>query len=308
MKSTYADVVIMSFNRKKCLERCLESVVKNTEPGYQLIIVDAGSTDGSREFLLKEYASKATLIFEDRCWSYAQSNNNAFRYSRSKYVALLNDDCEVCPGWLKVCVDAMENDEKIGHAAHVVLRADGDRVMSAGADILPNGNTTIPMMDLSYSKDRDKIENPEKYGYSMNYAYAGFGVYRRDILEEVGYLPEFPINVYWDDTDYGMKVNAVGLDVRLIPQSVIIHFMEHSGRENHALAAQYGRACFLDRWGIFLENNDGFHHGGYIDGEKSEFPTIYNGRNFGFGKYKPLPFPVNRKPINPEEISNKTWR
>jgi hypothetical protein len=275
------DIIIMSYNRLECLKRCLKSLEENTEMRYNLIIVDAGSKDKSRDWLFDNYLHKATLLFEEFRFSYAQSNNNAIRQSRGKYIALLNDDCEVKKGWLKKCVDAMEEDNSIGHACHVVLRADGKSIMSAGANLDKIGNTTVPLNHLDYydEQNKEKIFNPSE----RNYAYGGFGVYRRDILEKVGYLPEFPCIIYWDDTDYGMKVNALGYDVRLIPDSVIVHYLEHSGREMHPLSLNVGRRYFLARWGEFLAENEGYNPSDtntskpYLNGKKG---AIYEGETY----------------------------
>lgn len=300
------DIVVMSFNRKKNLEVCLASVIDNTSVPFHLIIVDPGSTDGSREWLIQNYSDKATLIFEKFRWSYAQSCNNGMRYGRSAYVSLLNDDCKVLPGWDTACINTMEKDKTIGHGAHVVLRRDENHVMSAGANIAEGGGTIIPMMDLEYQNpsDRDKIENPEKYGLSRNHAYAGFGIYRRDILERLGYLPEFPVVIYWDDTDYGMKVNALGYDVRLIPESVIVHYMEHSGREQHVPSTVYGRQCFMERWSDSLKKNSG-----YSPDEKNKVrPYLNNSEGEYNGEsYKPLKFPVSGIALNPVNCE-PTWK
>lgn len=311
-ESSYCDIIVMSYNRLDCLKRCLKSVVKHTEPGYQLIIVDAGSKDGSRKWLMANYADKATLIFEDKCWSYAQSNNNAFRYSRSKYISLLNDDCEVTPGWLSSCINAMENDDHIGQAAHVLLYGDKSRVMSAGANIAGDWTSPAPFQGWRYDDPeiRKIIENPEEYGYSRNFAYAGFSVYRRDLLEKLGYLPEFPVTIYWDDTDFGLKINSAGYDVRLIPESVIVHFMDHACRDTHERSMEAGKHAINQRWGCFISEN-----GGYAPklGEEKIKPflltpegeriTLENGE-----KYKPLPYPVNRTPKSPGELEVHTWR
>lgn len=302
--SAVADVVVTTFNRIECLKKSLQSIREHTACNYQLIVIDVGSKDGTREYLLREWADKATLIFEQRRFSYAQSCNNGMRYGRAKYIAMINDDCEATPGWLDNAVNAMEKDPTIGHGAHVVLRADRNHIMSAGANVNRGGCTTIPFMDFEWEKpeQRAKVQNPENYGYSRNFAYAGFGVYRRDLLEKLGYLPEFPVVIYFDDTDYGMKVNSLGYDVRLIPDSVIVHFMVHENREFHPLSANIGHLCFNSRWSEFLNNNDGYRGGEprpYLNGRKG---LIYDGE-----PYKPLGFAVEGRPKGLNEVEH-TWQ
>lgn len=300
------DILIISYNRIEYLKRCLKSVEDfSKDVNYQLIISDPGSKDGSREWLFKNYSEKATLIFENRRWSYAQSVNNGFRYGRSKYCVTLNEDCEATENWLSNALRVMEKDDTIGHGAFVVLRADRNKIMSAGANVNHCGTTVIPLMDKKYNdpKDRDRVFNHSKYNLSNNYAYAGFGVYRRDLLERLGYLPEFPVVIYFDDTDYCMKVNAIGYDVRLIPDSVIVHFVVHSGREQHEKSARIGRTCFNQRWGAFLKEN-----GGYSPPDRlgNKIRPHINGEYIFSEEYKPLGFPVDGKPREISEVEN-TW-
>jgi GT2 family glycosyltransferase len=244
-------VIISNLNRLEWLKRCLQSIEMFTKDvEYELVIVDAGSKDGSREYLSKNYQKKATLIFEGRLFSYAQSNNRAMRLCREPYIALMNNDCEATSVWLRTAIDRMEEDKQIGHLAHKVLRSDGIRIMSHGANFDRNGNTIIPFLDCHRDDPRVNQEG--------NYGYAGFGVYRRDVYEKVGGLPEWPVTIYWDDSDYGLRVNALGLDVRYYPKSVIIHFMPENERSSHNQSAVIGRKYFMDKWGAFLSKNNGY--------------------------------------------------
>ncbi len=298
-----ADIVITTFNRLSNLKRCLKSVFTNTEASYQLIIIDAGSTDGTREWLHSNIVipNRGTVIYEQRRFSYAQSCNNGMRYGRAKYVAMVNDDCEVHTGWLKACIDALDNDDKIGHAAHVVLYKSG-KIMSAGANLLSDGTTDLPNAkeDWNDPQIREMMMNlPNK-----NFAYAGFGVYRRDLLERLGYLIELPVVIYRDDVDWGLKVNAAGYDVRLIPESVITHFMQHTNREFHKASYTIGKKGFDQRWGKFLEEN-----GGYAPGMNDKIRPKLTGHKGKYNgePYKPLGFAVDGFPREIEEVE-QTWK
>jgi len=246
-----ADVIVMNFNRLPWLIRCLESIEAHTKDvTYELTIVDAGSSDGSREFLLQHFPHH-TLVFESRPYSYEQSNNRAMRFGRAPYVALMNNDCMALPGWLRNGIDALKADPLIGFAVHKVLRPDGKTIMCHGANVDENGNTVIPF--LGADKDDPSVSRP------MNMVYSGFGVYRRDVLEAAGFFQEIPVRIYWSDTDFGMKVYAMGLQVRYIPESAIIHAMVHAERgPEHGMSDIIGRRYFMDKWGDFLRAKRGF--------------------------------------------------
>jgi len=51
MRKVDLSIIILSYNTKKLLENCLESVIKNSPPRTEIIVVDNGSTDGSKEYI-----------------------------------------------------------------------------------------------------------------------------------------------------------------------------------------------------------------------------------------------------------------
>lgn len=252
MKQYEASIIVMNKNRLDLLAGCLSSIEENTKDvDYELIIVDALSTDNSRDYLFGNWRNKAVIIFEKDNTTYAESNNKAMRWSSGKYIYLLNNDCKVHAGWLRNAIDFAENDKQIGHVASLVLWADG-KIMSHGSNINKRGYSEVPFMKQFPSENSNKIGN---------YAYAGFGLYRRDVLEKIGYLPEFDVPIYWDDTSYGMDVWRCDYDVRYCPSSIITHCLYHSDREHHKGAIEKGQKEFMRLWGKFLEENNGFYPG-----------------------------------------------
>lgn len=251
MKKNYeASIIVMNRNRKKLLFNCLEAIEKNTKDvNYELIIVDSLSLDGSRELLFNKYQDKATLIFEKDDTSYAVSNNKAMKWSSGKYIYLLNNDCIPHVGWLRNAIDYAENDKQIGHVASLVLWPDST-VMSYGCNITKEGYSELP-----FSKCLANIPELQRPG---NYAYAGFGLYRRDLLEEIGYLPDFDVPIYFDDTHYGMEIWRLGFNVRFCPDSIITHTLYHTDRSHHNGAQERGLKAFMNVWSNFLQENDGF--------------------------------------------------
>lgn len=243
-------IIVMNKNRIDLLQNCLESIEKYTKDvNYELIIVDALSTDGSRDYLLTNWANKASLIFEKDNFSYAESSNKAFKWCKSKYIYLLNNDCEVTPGWLRCAIDFAEINHNIGHIASLVLNHDGT-VRSHGANLKANGMSIIP-----YNKY--KIDNI-KLKEIRNYAYAGLGLYKRNVWNKVGYIPILGNRLYWEDTAYGLEVWRAGYTVTYCPSSVVIHVYHPSERDGFNEEIKKGHKAFMDIWGEFLEVNNGF--------------------------------------------------
>ena len=88
-------VVIPCFNRKNTLPRSIESVINQTYKPSEIIIVDDGSTDGTRDFILKSYPD-IKYFFQTKK-GVSSARNKGIRESSSKWIAFLDSDDEWLP-------------------------------------------------------------------------------------------------------------------------------------------------------------------------------------------------------------------
>ena len=96
-------VVMLSFNQLDFLPRAIDSVLDQESVDLQLIIVDPGSTDGSREFIRKiaKEDNRVIFIFEPDGGP-ADGLNKGFRRAEHEFVGYLNSDDVYFPSTLKV--------------------------------------------------------------------------------------------------------------------------------------------------------------------------------------------------------------
>lgn len=83
-----------------------ESLAKHTFHPFELIIIDNGSTDGSKEYFK---SVGATVIGNDGNYSYPYCQNQGIRAAKGETLAFLNNDLVVSPDWDKNLIDAMES-------------------------------------------------------------------------------------------------------------------------------------------------------------------------------------------------------
>ena len=74
MQSPKVSIIIVNFNGKNLLEKCLNSLFKIDYDNYEVILVDNNSTDESVEFIQKNYSS-IVLIQLDSNNGFAEPNN-----------------------------------------------------------------------------------------------------------------------------------------------------------------------------------------------------------------------------------------
>jgi GT2 family glycosyltransferase len=99
-------VVIPSYNRAYCIGRAVDSVLSQSYPQLEVIVVDDGSTDGTAEFLGDRYASEPRVrCIRQENRGISAARNTGLRAARGDYIALLDSD-DVWKQWkvdLQVC-------------------------------------------------------------------------------------------------------------------------------------------------------------------------------------------------------------
>ncbi|HUV05708.1 MAG TPA: glycosyltransferase family 2 protein [Armatimonadota bacterium] len=97
-------VVIVNWNTRDYLLRCLESIRADSSAGAaEVIVVDNGSSDGSAQ-MVRERFGEVSLIENAENLGYAEANNQGISASRGEYILLLNPDTELKPGVLGALV------------------------------------------------------------------------------------------------------------------------------------------------------------------------------------------------------------
>ncbi len=93
-------IVTICFNQFEYLPRCVESVTEQGFDDYEHIVVDPGSTDGSREWLATKQNSRLKAVLKPDTGP-AQGLNNGLQMCRGEILVYLNSDDELAPGALQ---------------------------------------------------------------------------------------------------------------------------------------------------------------------------------------------------------------
>jgi len=96
-------VIILNYNGKRFLNRCLSSLFKSDYPDYEVILVDNNSTDGSVEFVLRHFAGLKNLdiIKLSKNRGFSTGNNIGAKNAEGYYLAFLNTDTETSQNCVK---------------------------------------------------------------------------------------------------------------------------------------------------------------------------------------------------------------
>ena len=104
-------VVIPSWNGRELLASMLPTLDAQTYRDFRTLVVDNGSTDGTVEWLQSEWPDVEVLALA-RNVGFAPAVNRGVAAGEEDYVALLNNDMELDPGWLEALVHALDADPR----------------------------------------------------------------------------------------------------------------------------------------------------------------------------------------------------
>jgi glycosyltransferase involved in cell wall biosynthesis len=107
-------VIVATFNRAHIISPALESALQQTLTNYEIIVVDDGSTDNTREFLTRRYGDKIRYIGKTKNEGLASARNTGIEASRGTYIALLDDDDLWLPEKLALQVHRAQKNPALG--------------------------------------------------------------------------------------------------------------------------------------------------------------------------------------------------
>ena len=102
-------IIIPTFERKHLIGRALDSVLKQTQPAREVIVIDDGSSDGTAGWIKKAYPS--IILIEQKNKGVSAARNTGIRNAKSKWVALLDSDDEWLPEKLETQAELLQKNE-----------------------------------------------------------------------------------------------------------------------------------------------------------------------------------------------------
>ncbi len=234
-----ASIIVLSWNGASYLPNCLRALFAQDYEGFEVIVVDNGSTDGSADLVAGQFP-QVHLIRNAQTLGFAVGNNIGLRAASGDVLVLLNQDTEVHPGWLKSLVEVVQ-DDSVGIVGCKLLYPDGT-IQHAGACLEGARGESIHIG--RGEPDEGQYDQCADVDFVTGAALA----LTRQALTRIGFLDEGFAPVYYEDVDWCYRARKAGLRVVYAPQAVVTHHESTSVRIQsyaHKAVYHYGRLRLL---------------------------------------------------------------
>lgn len=239
-----ASIVLPNLNGAGWLAGCIESLLAQTRPDFELIIVDNGSTDESLA-TAREAAGRenVTLIENGENTGFSKAVNQGIRAAKAPYVLLFNNDAFARPDMLEQLVAAMEEDPRTFAVQCQMLRHyEPDKADDTG--------DFATLVGWVFKRgDGLAAARYQKPGRIFS-ACGGAALYRREALDVIGLFDE-SFFAYYEDVDISWRANSMGYRNRYAPKAVCTHISgattggAKGARYNDFKSVQSGRNSLL---------------------------------------------------------------
>jgi GT2 family glycosyltransferase len=212
-------VIILNYNGKPFIERCLQSVFETSYPNLEVVFFDNASTDGSIRFVKELFGDdpRLKIVTNRENLGFAVGNNIAAKHARSDFFVFLNNDTEVDPSWINELMSVVLSDPSIGVCGCKVITIDRKTVNSVGAFVDRYGDVYLRGRGAHSVHYKSPVRTFLAHGVAF--------LIKRKVWEEVGgFDPKYFAGI--EDIDLCWRVQLLGYKVVVNPHAVVYHVGE----------------------------------------------------------------------------------
>jgi GT2 family glycosyltransferase len=237
-QDTRCDIIIPVWNKAAFTRDCVDSVSRNTDAGYRIIIVDNGSDAETRRYLEglgRDNAAFITVARNEKNIGFVKAANQGLRLSDAPYTCLLNNDTIVAKGWLAEMLKVADSAGDIGI-------------------VNPSSNNLgqRPARGESVDDYAARLLKEETGAYVELGSAVGFCMLiKRGVIDKIGLFDEIYGMGNFEDTDFSRRAIRAGFRCVRACGAYVYHkegtSFVRSKRFDEEFAAN--RAIYESRWG-----------------------------------------------------------
>lgn len=245
-------VNIVTYNSERDIELCLKAVFQQEYPVNEVIVIDNDSKDSTRN-ILKSYASRITIAFNNNNEGFAKAHNQAIHLSSSDYCLILNPDVILNPDYLSILMQHVETHdrERIGSLTGKLVRKDNPKTVDSCGITM---NKARRAFDLGSEESSDVwMKTQNVFGVS-----GAAALYNRKMIEEISYNGQFFDDLFFaykEDVDVAWRAHLFGWKATCVPQAIGFHERGWKAGHRQQQSLFVRKLSYINRYKMILKND-----------------------------------------------------
>ncbi len=203
-------VIIVTCDRPQVLRRCLEHVLAQEYPRFEVIVVDNSSLQAETCAVVQDFPLVHYIRSDTRRANPAYMRNQGIDQSRGEILAFIDDDSLVTPGWMNALVEGL-SDPAVGGVTGRVIEKSAPVVDTTDIGrLLPDGTLVMNFNNVTGEN------TPVDFIYGCNQAI------KKSALAEHGLFDPWFAMAY-EDTEIGLRLRRSGYQLLFVPNMKVEH-------------------------------------------------------------------------------------
>jgi len=218
LNDSLVSIIIVNYNGREYLGECLTSLLNQTYKTFEIILVDNKSSDGSLDFVAKNFPS-VRLIRNENNLGFAYGCNMGIRAASGDLICLFNQDAIADKEWLSTLVYVLQSSENLGAVAGKILywgnRYGENKVFCTWSKIDP---CTAGAYNFF------KGDEPMSF---VDYLSGAAMLVKKEVIDNIGLLDDTYF-LYFDETEWCARMIRASYDLLYVPQAIVWHVVSGS--------------------------------------------------------------------------------
>ena len=249
-------VTLVTYNSGRFIKRCLESVLEQSYPSLELIVIDNASTDGTVD-ILEHFEDKCSIHYNEENIGFAAAQNQAIALSRGNWVLALNPDVLLQQDFIEQLMNASALDSKTGTICGKLLSINASFDLPEKQLVDSTGIFFTPTLR---HLDRGSLEVDNGHYRDFEYVFgatAAAALYRRKMIDDISIMGEFfdeDFFVYREDADVAWRAQLLGWRCLYTPDAVGYHVRSVLPGRRRALPPEINMHSVKNRFLMRIKN------------------------------------------------------
>lgn len=221
--------IVVNWNAGEHLIKCVQTLLDQVGVDVEVVVVDNASSDGSLDGLVK-FEDRVRVVQTGENLGFGTGVNRGVAASDAPFVIVLNPDVILASDAVHCLVACLEQEPEVGIVGPRLRDSNGHLHASCGfAPRLVDEICRKFLLHLVFPLFKFRRTRPQK-ATEVDWVTGACFAARRDVFIKTGGLDE-AIFMYYEDVDFGLRVQHEGWQVWYLPDAVGVHLGGESSKQ-----------------------------------------------------------------------------